>query len=372
MRKSRVALLVFILSLAFTTSASANWMQGGHYTLDEFYEAIRGMEDIAPELVTVSEFGKSVEGRPLLVIKIAVPDGKKRAEALITGTTHANEWTGGRVALAIAERLAKGRGNDEWIDSLLSDMDFYVIPLMNPDGYLDADRHLDWGYTWRRDNANHVDLNRNWPYPREVETSASGAFLGGSNFKWHPNYSGPYPLSEPETQALDRFVSEHRFFTEIDFHTTGGHFSYAWSWKPEPAPDKHVFQAMGVEFRKRQPHHKYQVHQSFEWYQVIGSSKDWVYATYGVRALTIEVGIPKEYNRWKMGIRALNPFYRYNPLDVEHWIENDRDPTLYAIQKCYELTDGKPAEPVTEIEWVTGEMGEKEELNFIIVPKTPN
>jgi hypothetical protein len=65
---------------------------------------------------------------------------------------------------------------------------------MNPDG--------DAMHT--RQNAHHVDLNRNWPY--------DWAPLSGQY------YSGPKPLSEPESRAVHRFLLELRPRYVVSLH----------------------------------------------------------------------------------------------------------------------------------------------------------
>ncbi len=346
--KKIVTTMTVVLAVGLAAPAMADAL-GEHYSLGEFHDAIRELERAAPELVEVTEYGKSVEGRPLLAARIARDDGRERPEVLITGCVHANEWTGARVALSIARRLAEDDGEDPWITSLLDRMEFYVLPLQNPDGYAAAEKHLKTGFTMRRDNENHVDLNRNWPYPDTAEIdSARGRMLGGSNFKYSPNYRGPYPLSEPENAAMNEFVAGRDFFLNIDFHTTGGRFSYVWSYKADPPEHEDVFKAMGEALTSRQGTAKYQVHQSYEWYQIIGSSKDWYYGRHGILAATIEVG---QGLRKKAGIYGLNPFYWYNDRDVDVWIENDRDATLHAIETAYEMTGGEPAAP-RDFEWV--------------------
>lgn len=350
-RIARFVFTVLLLQGLVAFSADAGYFRGGHYTLDEVYEAINALGDLNPELATVEEFGKSVEGRPLYVVKISRPDNKARPKALVYATVHADEWTGDRVALAMAERLIIDDGRDEWVTSLLDRMDIYIAPLMNPDGYDRVSRHLDLNFTMARDNANRVDLNRNWPQAKGsgVE-NVRGATLGGSGFKWHPNYRGPCPLSEPENVALDRLVAQNGFFIIFDLHTVGGRFSYPWSFQEQAPPDRELFEAVGQAFIDHQQF-QYKVHQSFSWYQIVGSSKDWFYGRYGSPAITIELGNLKKFDRGKLGLRILNPFWQANPLDVQFWIDNDRDAILYAIEKAYELTGGKQLEP-QDMEWV--------------------
>jgi hypothetical protein len=145
-------------------------------------------------------------------------------------------------------------------------------------------------------------------------------------------------------------VAEKRFFFIFDLHTAGGRFSYPWSYKEEPAPDQELFQAVGEAFARHQPYHQYAVHQSFSWYQILGSSKDWFYGRYGSPAVTIEVGDPKAFDMTAIGIRILNPFFQYNPADPDPWIQNDREALLWAVDKAYELTGGNPLPPLP-LEW---------------------
>ena len=118
-------------------------------------------------VVTTREVvGTSVEGRPVVAIHRAVP-GATRV-VLVIGCIHGNERAGMRVVRMLRDRA-----------HLPADVDLWLVPTVNPDGVA-ADR---------RTNAHGVDLNRNFSY------------------HWHPTskgltWSGPRPLSEPESVAL--------------------------------------------------------------------------------------------------------------------------------------------------------------------------
>ena len=76
-------------------------------------------------------------------------------------------------------------------------MSIWIVPALNPDG-LDKSQ---------RQNANGVDLNRNY---------------GVSNWvldKTTTFYSGPYPFSEPETRAVKTLLDEEKFSLAITYHT---------------------------------------------------------------------------------------------------------------------------------------------------------
>ena len=79
-------------------------------------------------------------------------------------------------------------------------IDFYILPLVNPDGY-EYSRTKD--RLWRKNRRRHlgfrgIDLNRNWGF------KWGGA--GISKRPWKEDYAGPKPFSEPETAAVSNFV----------------------------------------------------------------------------------------------------------------------------------------------------------------------
>ncbi len=117
--------------------------------------------------------GYSVRHRPIVAYRLGNPRAK--ITAVILGQMHGDEHAGVRVAKSIIRGNVSVEGIDLW-----------VIPTMNPDG--------DAMHT--RQNAHHVDLNRNW---RDRWAPLTGEY-----------YSGPAPLSEPETRAMRGFLLDIR------------------------------------------------------------------------------------------------------------------------------------------------------------------
>jgi protein MpaA len=112
------------------------------------------------------EIGRSVEGRPITVVRRGDPTGTR---VLAIGVIHGNEADG----TAIIDRLAT--------EPVPDGVELWLVRSMNPDGEARADRQ----------NANAVDLNRNFPENWDV--------LGEPGF-WQ--YGGSAPASEPETRAI--------------------------------------------------------------------------------------------------------------------------------------------------------------------------
>lgn len=131
-----------------------------------------------------SVIGRSVQGRPIVSIRLGSKDPAVRM--LVVGGIHGNERAGMRIARLL---IALGAPREAEI---------LVVPTINPDGV--AAR--------TRGNSRGVDLNRNFPFDWRRLT-------GGE-------YSGPRPLSEPESRAAHRFILRKKPDVTIWFHQPFG------------------------------------------------------------------------------------------------------------------------------------------------------
>jgi protein MpaA len=137
-----------------------------------------------PGLVNrTTTFGYSVQGRPLTVTEVGNPASAHRV--LIVGSIHGNELAGDQIAAALQTA------------ALPADADVWIVQKLNPDGAAIATRQ----------NADGVDLNRNFP------------------FRWQPlgprgslDYSGTRALSEPEAAAAASLIARIHPTLAIWFH----------------------------------------------------------------------------------------------------------------------------------------------------------
>ncbi|MFZ9444428.1 MAG: M14 family metallopeptidase [Ilumatobacteraceae bacterium] len=164
-----------------------------------------------PPTETVSPIGETVQGASIDVIHRVDTAGSQlastdpsRVVVLVVGVIHGNEQAG----LDVIEELRNMAPRD-----IPANVDLFLMPALNVDG-LNMNQ---------RQNANGVDLNRNFPY------------------NWGPisqlgnwEYSGPSSASEPETKAMTAFVDELRPDLTVWFHQD--EFSIA----PSSGPDKAV------------------------------------------------------------------------------------------------------------------------------------
>lgn len=93
------------------------------------------MDDMArkhPDKVVVINAGLSYEGRQIKYVRISTTrfEDLRKPVIIIDSATHAREWVTPPVACYIIQQLVDGA------DSVLLDqLDWIIIPLVNPDGY---------------------------------------------------------------------------------------------------------------------------------------------------------------------------------------------------------------------------------------------
>ncbi|XP_065220168.1 carboxypeptidase B-like [Planococcus citri] len=189
--------------------------------------------------VSVHTLGESVEGRPIKMIKIS--SGKPNASAFwIDGGIHAREWIAVASVSYIINELVENRDS---LDKELQDTDFYIVPLLNPDGY---EYSHESERLWRKNRRRNLgafcvgtDLNRNWDY----EWGGSGS----SKFPCQEIYAGSGPLSEPETKAVANFIlnNESKFKGFVTFHSYGQYILYPWGYAKRLPPDAEDLDRVG-------------------------------------------------------------------------------------------------------------------------------
>ncbi|XP_051153824.1 carboxypeptidase B-like isoform X1 [Leptopilina boulardi] len=167
---------------------------------------------------TLIDIGSSYEDRKMFGIKISNNNENKnlsKPAILIDAGIHAREWISITTALFIIQQLLK-----EDNKHLYRNVDWYIIPLMNPDGY---EFSHDVYRLWRKTRSEiffstclGVDGNRNYDYKwSEIsEKIFEDPCLN--------TYSGRLPFSEIETKNMRDFVLQinETIKLYIDLHST--------------------------------------------------------------------------------------------------------------------------------------------------------
>ena len=143
--------------------------------------------------------GYSRQHRPIVAYEMGNPAAPFKA--LVLGSMHGYYERAGEQVVAAIKKSAVPKNIDLW-----------VIPTINPDGDV----------LHQRGNAAGVDLNRNFPF--------RWTYIAPTSSKFDSHYSGPSPLSEPESRAMynflgalkpNRVVSMHQPLDAVDM-TDGG------------------------------------------------------------------------------------------------------------------------------------------------------
>ncbi|KAL1865043.1 hypothetical protein Daus18300_007390 [Diaporthe australafricana] len=181
------------------------------------------------EIYTV---GTSVGGRALTGIHIWGSGGKGSKPAVVFhGNVHAREWITSKTTEYIAYTLLTQYGSTAAITAVVDKFDFYITPVVNPDGFVysqTTDR------LWRKNRQTVSgntcvgrDINRNWPY----QWSVTG---GASTNPCSETYKGQAAGDAPENQGLvtqiQQLKASRGISLYIDFHSYGQYILWAYGY----------------------------------------------------------------------------------------------------------------------------------------------
>ncbi|EAT48325.1 AAEL000653-PA [Aedes aegypti] len=215
-----------------------------YHRLADIHEWMDYLAKSYPDVCSTQIIGKSFQGRNLKVLRIS--NGNPSNSAVwIDGGIHAREWISPATVTYIVNNLAEG-----WDDQpeYIRNIDWYVLPVQNPDGYEythQGDR------LWRKNRRGSlygpcagVDLNRNYGYKWGGQ--------GSSKQPCSEIYAGSGPFSEPETKAVSNFMqnSAANWKGFLTFHSYGQYILYPWGYDRLVPPDHQDLKAVGDEAAK--------------------------------------------------------------------------------------------------------------------------
>ncbi|XP_048482113.1 carboxypeptidase D [Plutella xylostella] len=222
-----------------------------HY--DDLVKLFHGYEKTYPDLAKVSSIGKSSEGRDLLVLQITADVGASHPERpafKYVANMHGDEAVGRQLVVYLAEYLLTNYKKDERITNLVNNIDIYLMPSLNPDGF-EASKEGDcYSETDSvgRNTANGVDLNRDFPDQFDNQPSITDDYL--------------YKGRQAETQAMVRWLLRKQFVLSANLHGGAIVASYPYddimdtktdSCVNSPTPDDALFRHLARVYADRNP-----------------------------------------------------------------------------------------------------------------------
>jgi len=223
--------------------------------------------------VTSFEYGRSVLGRPLRIVKIQDPSRVEQEAVhptvLISGATHGSEYLG--IEDRLPEWFFQSRFRERQLNQFFAAGGvLLIVPIVNPDGFVAGTRL----------NAHGVDLNR--------------------DFDLVPTNEGHF--AEPETRDLADWLAAEiadnhlQLRLTVDYHCCDGSLLFPWSYSDAglPAADLEAHEQVGRLMQS-------DIDSSYNFgstgkvlgYLARGTSKDYYFARYHALAFTFE-GLARE------------------------------------------------------------------------------
>ncbi|MUV15484.1 M14 family zinc carboxypeptidase [Noviluteimonas gilva] len=328
-------------------------------TVEETYATINSMAYYKPNLAKQFDIGPTWQwknsggatGYRIKVLRLnnTATDARipNKRNMVVLAAIHAREYTTAELTTRFAEWLVNGYGTDADATWLMDNFRFHFILQANPDGRKKAES----GLSWRKNvdtangtcsaNAYGIDLNRNFPWRfGQVPNGSSGDPCAAT-------YRGPSSMSEPETQALMRYIvgtpnsqgvyeggvlPDLRTDTGVapttypglflDIHSFSQLVLWPWANTSASAPNMTDLRTLG---RRLAYFNGYRPVQWIGMYPADGTNTDAVYGATGAPSYTIELGqsffedcatfesstYPRNLEALKYAARTLNAPYTY-------------------------------------------------------------
>ncbi|CAH1233231.1 CPD [Branchiostoma lanceolatum] len=266
-----------------------------YHDYDEMSTLLQDYANRYSHITQLFSIGQSVQGRDLWVMRITdKPDQTEAGEPWVklVGNMHGNEAISREVLIYLIQHLCEHYHHDDQVTQLVDTTNIYIMPSMNPDGFEKA-REGQCGGTLGRENANGVDLNRNFPDQFSSQNYLDSQF-------------------EPETIHMMKWVMENKFVLSGNFH--GGDLVASYPFDDSArhgngiyskAPDDDVFKHLAHVYANshltmhnnrgcdRWEHFQDGITNGAKWYDVPGGMQDFNYMYSNCFEITLELSCCK-------------------------------------------------------------------------------
>lgn len=301
-------------SFALTRENDFPSSDSAFHNYQEMRDHLSAINKKNPQITQLINIGKSTEGRDMVGIRISgdLANADQMPGIILMGGHHAREHLSVELPIMFAEYLVDqyNAGNQKII-ALVDHREINIIPAINPDG-VEYDVSSGDYKMWRKNRSKNsdgtygVDLNRNYGY----------AWGTGGSSK-NPNsetYMGTKAFSEPETQAVKKFVEANENTTILlSLHTYSQLILYPWGNTYDSIAntrDKQVHETMA---RKMATWNGYTPQQSSDLYIASGDTTDWAYGERKIISFTFELD-PGQYGGggFYPGAGVIKPVFEKN------------------------------------------------------------
>ena len=298
----------------------------GYRDYNDITQMMQDWEDNYPTLCEVHDLGLSVQGRHLWALNISDNVGveEDEPEFKYVSTMHGNETIGNEMCLYFIDHLLTNYASDPNIAHLVNEIDIWVVPLMNPDGF----------ESQTRENAHGVDLNRHFPEGSDGDENTTSG-------------------KEPEVAAIMDWTFASSFTLSANMHTGALVANYPFDDDNKgstfsPTPDEDLFVYISEEYSYYNSpmwngSFTHGITNGAEWYTIDGGMQDWHYRYMGCNEVTLELS------------NTFTPSYSQIP---GYWDDN-RESMLAYMKTCLIgvrglVTDSYNGQPIAATVTVVG------------------
>ncbi|HPF37766.1 MAG TPA: M14 family zinc carboxypeptidase [Phycisphaerae bacterium] len=253
---------------------AATAMAQQYHTYPQVEAALLAAEANYPDICMRVNLGQTVQGRTMWALCITDNVGveEDEPEFRYISSMHGDEVVGVELCLMLIDELTTNYDTDARIKSIVDSIEIWIVPCMNPDGYVAN----------TRENAQGVNLNRDFPDPF---TSPENS---GAN-------------RAPETANIVNWCRGRSFTLAANYHCGTLVVNYPFDSNADgasvfsPTPDEAMFVLISETYSRYNPpmwnssSFYHGITNGADWYSIFGGMQDWSYRYMGTNEVTIEV-----------------------------------------------------------------------------------
>lgn len=301
---------------AKVTAYTLTFPLNAYPTYADYAQQMADFANDNPAIAQLVNIGQSVNGKDLLFIKLSdnVSTHEQEPRLLLTSSMHGDEIAGYPMMLSLIDFLitayndvANPRHTE--IKNLVDNSEIWINPMANPDGTFYGSATYTTVSGARRANANNIDLNRNYPDPKDGPNPDGNAY-------------------QTETLAFMSMADSYHFVIAANFHGGVEVINYPWdTWTAAEGyhADDDWYQFISREYATNAQLDSPSGYMTYlnngithgaTWYRVAGGRQDYMNYDKQTRELTIELSdvklIPEAeiQNHWNYNRDALIDFFK--------------------------------------------------------------
>uniref|UniRef100_A0A667YU23 Carboxypeptidase B n=1 Tax=Myripristis murdjan TaxID=586833 RepID=A0A667YU23_9TELE len=204
-------------------------------TWDKIHAWIASISSSNSQLISKQVIGNTYEGRPMTLLKLGKKSSSTKPAIFLDCGIHAREWISPAFCQWFVKEALSTYGSDSQMTSLLNQMDVFVLPVFNIDGYDYTHKsNRMWRKTRSRKSGSScigADPNRNF--------DAGWCTTGASSNPCSDTYCGSRPESEIEVRNVADFIRRNKSIIKayLTIHSYSQLLLFPYSYTYELAAD---------------------------------------------------------------------------------------------------------------------------------------